>query len=66
MSHCRAYLMSENGREFCERKAGHRGWHWYTYQWIRNEAGKYYPKEARQLWKTRPRASTDRRGDGKA
>ena len=51
---CRAFRMSESGKERCERKPGHRGWHWYGYQWIRDrKTGKYYAK-ARQLWRTRP------------
>ena len=25
---CRAFRMSDNGKEYCQGKAGHR-WHWY-------------------------------------
>jgi len=30
---CRAKIQSDNGTEFCEGRAGHRGWHFYRITW---------------------------------
>ena len=34
---CRAYLLSESGKEYCHKKAGHKGWHSYAYRWKDNK-----------------------------